>query len=237
MACTKAQLEACRRYRERHREERRARDRERKAADPEKTKRQRHESYLRNREKRIAEAKQYRDEHLEERKTYMREYQAVYRLEHPEEESARCKQWQEANAKKMREYRRKWALSEAGRESSKGAVHRYRAAKAGLPANLTNEDWKRVMEHFGHRCAYCGVENTELVQEHVVPVSAGGGYVAGNIVPACRGCNISKGSRALEDWATRRRGILPGAVARVRNWLNAVGSDGTAIRSVRDGRR
>ena len=58
--------------------------------------------------------------------------------------------------------------------------------------------WRRaIKEHFGCTCVYCGksYELHELTLDHVHPKAFGGDDVNSNIVPACRGCNIRKGTR------------------------------------------
>lgn len=73
-------------------------------------------------------------------------------------------------------------------------TQRHRARKKVLPHTLTASQWKAIKAAYGYRCAYCG-KKRKLTQDHVVPVSKGGGYVADNIVPACMSCNASKGNR------------------------------------------
>ena len=50
-----------------------------------------------------------------------------------------------------------------------------------------------------YRCVYCGrvypVE--ELSLDHVQPRARGGDRSAGNLVTACRGCNVLKGHRSI----------------------------------------
>lgn len=59
--------------------------------------------------------------------------------------------------------------------------------------------------------------------EHVVPVSAGGKTTFRNIVPSCRACNVSKGTKEIEPWmglafrAFRKRWAR--AKSRARHWL------------------
>jgi hypothetical protein len=69
-----------------------------------------------------------------------------------------------------------------------------------LPATLTHEEWGHTLDFFDHRCVYCGCDGP-LVQEHIIPVSAGGPYSAENIVPACQSCNASKRDKPVEQWA------------------------------------
>ena len=80
---------------------------------------------------------------------------------------------------------------------------RYRARRYALPATLTQAEWEDILARYQYRCAYCGKAWHEiegrLHQEHVIPVSQGGGYTADNIVPACHKCNFSKGGRTPEQ--------------------------------------
>jgi hypothetical protein len=52
-----------------------------------------------------------------------------------------------------------------------------------------------------HVCAYCGglFKEDELTMEHITPVSRGGRLRWMNMVTACRGCNVRKGSRTPEE--------------------------------------
>lgn len=47
-------------------------------------------------------------------------------------------------------------------------------------------------------CAYCGAAATTV--DHVWPLGRGGPEHESNLVPACRACNQSKGSRLLTEW-------------------------------------
>ena len=57
---------------------------------------------------------------------------------------------------------------------------------------------RELMEDFDGLCAYCGEMATGF--DHIVPVSRGGTTMPGNIVPCCKRCNSSKGTKWLEDW-------------------------------------
>lgn len=52
---------------------------------------------------------------------------------------------------------------------------------------------------FDNSCAYCGTAK-QLTIDHIVPVSKGGKNMVGNIVPACKSCNSSKGAKDYEEW-------------------------------------
>lgn len=87
------------------------------------------------------------------------------------------------------------------RDSIRVAAQRNRARQAGLPANFGTRDWKAVKRRFGNRCAYCGAGG-ELHQDHFIPHALGGGYVKGNIVPACPKCNDAKNGTHPAEWLT-----------------------------------
>ena len=56
-----------------------------------------------------------------------------------------------------------------------------------------------IFERDGYRCVYCGEEfpADELTLDHVQPRVRGGDRSEGNLVTACRACNILKGHHRL----------------------------------------
>lgn len=89
----------------------------------------------------------------------------------------------------MREYMKEY------RHKQKLLIGASKYNEAGLNADA----WKTVLEEFDYQCAYCG-ETSDLEQDHAVPFSDNGTYEIGNIVPACRRCNASKGNKELFAW-------------------------------------
>jgi HNH endonuclease len=76
-----------------------------------------------------------------------------------------------------------------------------RVTSPSLPVQWTAEDWAKCLDHFGHRCVYCGRGDVALTQDHVIPLNERliseefkgmGGTVPWNMVPACGPCNSSK---------------------------------------------
>lgn len=66
-----------------------------------------------------------------------------------------------------------------------------------------------LLEKWGRKCAYCGVENTPLEVEHIHPKSKGGSSRVSNLTIACRNCNLAKGNRDIKDWMLGKPDILP----------------------------
>jgi hypothetical protein len=71
----------------------------------------------------------------------------------------------------------------------------YKHLYRGSGDDLTFEQWQEILEKYDHRCAYCGVPDAKTM-DHVVSLKNGGIHTASNVVPACRQCNSSKGSRS-----------------------------------------
>lgn len=59
-----------------------------------------------------------------------------------------------------------------------------------------------LLEAYDGKCAYCGVRAETW--DHIIPVSKGGVTDLWNIVPACKSCNSSKGSRDVYEWMVER---------------------------------
>jgi len=86
-------------------------------------------------------------------------------------------------------------------EVGRRATQKRRALVAGLPHDLTENDWLATLKEFSYRCAWCGVTDVPLQQDHFYPPRLGGGYTRDNIVPACAKCNVAKSDRHPLDWA------------------------------------
>ncbi len=70
--------------------------------------------------------------------------------------------------------------------------------------DLTDEQWTALQDAWGG-CAYCGATERPLQRDCVLPISRGGRYTLGNVVPACRPCNTSKCNDEVTAWLRRKR--------------------------------
>lgn len=162
-----------------------------------------------------ARARNWRDRHRHEK----REYDRDYYLQHRDEIRARQKE----NAERITAQQRCYRATDTGRAAHRADQNRRSARKAELVSTLTQTEWQSALAHFGHRCAYCGAFAETLQQEHVIPLSAGGGYVVENIVPACARCNLSKRDSCLTEWMVGRglAFVLPEALARLSGYFES----------------
>jgi 5-methylcytosine-specific restriction endonuclease McrA len=129
--------------------------------------------------------------------------------------TARTMAWQTENRDRHLTTRRTWAASNPEKILTHGrryaAAHpekllernaRRRAALAGVPSTLTAHEWATILEVFGCACAYCLRTNLPLTQDHVIPISKGGGHTSENVAPACGPCNSRKGNRPVWTMVT-----------------------------------
>ena len=133
-----------------------------------------------NRKKKSAWLRRYYLQHYEEALAKRRKYHRGYYLKN-----------RETLHLKHRNYR----TSPRGREVSRELTKKWKARVRGptqTPFALTLEQWKGLLQEFGHACAWCGASFTDRnrpEQDHIVPVSKGGCHAVDNVVPACRSCN------------------------------------------------
>lgn len=71
-----------------------------------------------------------------------------------------------------------------------------RARSLGLDADLTLDQWIRILSAWQYSCVYCGLPFDEI--EHVTPISQGGGTTSSNCRPVCQYHNRRKGT---ETWS------------------------------------
>src|SRR6187200_3163798 len=73
---------------------------------------------------------------------------------------------------------------------------------------LPSADWhivrSIVMERDRYACPYCGSDK-QLEADHILPLSRGSSNDFVNLATACRSCNLSKGSKAVENWSGPER--------------------------------
>lgn len=61
---------------------------------------------------------------------------------------------------------------------------------------------KAIYEKTNGSCSYCGasISMDQMVADHVVARVSGGSNSIDNLLPSCRSCNSSKGSKTLEQF-------------------------------------
>lgn len=108
-----------------------------------------------------------------------------YRANHPDRTKESSKRFRDANPEVM-------ALKAMKRRAIKHQNGVYRIST------------KELIILYRSKCFYCSsIENIEA--DHIIPISRGGQHSIGNLAPACRKCNASKGSKTVTEWNKWKR--------------------------------
>lgn len=110
-----------------------------------------------------------------------------------------------AEREQIKVEKQKYDTSERGRSSRRrrsfvdNNIRRQRSLAAGY--SWDRDKWQVCLNAWDGKCAYCGASG-RLTQDHFIPLCDPGcpGTVQGNIVPACRKCNGSKGRLHPAQW-------------------------------------
>jgi 5-methylcytosine-specific restriction endonuclease McrA len=94
-------------------------------------------------------------------------------------------------------------MAVSGSRRARAARRRQRRI-AQVAHDLTDAQWSALQDAW-NGCAYCGATGRPLQRDCVLPISRGGRYTLGNVVPACRSCNASKCNDEVTAWLRRKR--------------------------------
>lgn len=86
-----------------------------------------------------------------------------------------------------------------------------------------------LLERWGRKCAYCGVENVPLEVEHIQPRSRGGANRPSNLTLACVPCNKAKANQHIKDFLCDRPKLLEHILSQAKRPL----ADTAAVNSTR----
>lgn len=99
--------------------------------------------------------------------------------------------------------RRKYPAKRSAATSARYAKRRQNRL-ARVDNDLTDDQWQSLLDAWGG-CAYCQGDGAALQRDCVQPVSRGGRYTLGNVVPACASCNASKHNTEVTGWLRRKK--------------------------------
>lgn len=98
---------------------------------------------------------------------------------------------------------------EATRKARRCAAERTAGGLSRYRRQQLLHGWQRA----GRGCIFC--DGACETVEHIIPVTRGGTNYEGNLAPACRACNASKGALLLMEWRVSSRLRRPSAAAGV----------------------
>lgn len=73
-----------------------------------------------------------------------------------------------------------------------------------------------LLEKWGRKCAYCGVEHVPLQIEHILAKTRGGSNRLSNLTLACNPCNQKKGARPVEEFLAKKPAVLKKILAQAK---------------------
>lgn len=114
----------------------------------------------------------------------------------------RSRQWVEQHPEQRKQTWQEWYRSNPEARHRSERTRRAAKAQADRRAVLA-KDWARLVGQYRGLCAYCGTSPWKH-RDHIIPLSRGGRHSIGNLLPACEGCNLSKGSSTLMEWRLRK---------------------------------
>ena len=178
-------------------------------ANPERVRIHKRRSYQKQREKWIAQNRAWKEANQDKchhhwrvawlrmkndpiRMAARRAQHEEYRARNREVIAAQVKAWQERHPKRVKEY-------------SRGRDARRTAREYAAPGRCSVKQWLWRFRFYGERCAYCcrALTSTQAQMEHQIPLSRGGTNWPSNIVPACKPCNQSKGTKTSAEFGVR----------------------------------
>ncbi|MEB3201061.1 MAG: HNH endonuclease signature motif containing protein [Synechococcaceae cyanobacterium] len=87
-----------------------------------------------------------------------------------------------------------------------------------LCPKLRDRNWRRSLHGMTERrCLYCGRPSESI--DHIHPRSRGGASSTENCVPACLGCNGSKGDQDAFSWYRQQQFYDPRRARALRAWV------------------
>lgn len=158
--------------------------------------------YELNKPRILAEAKKQR----EGKKETLAQWQRDYRKKNLELIRARDLAYYQAHRDRKLLSKSSWGKTEHGRIQQKAKNQARRSRKNEVVSALTSKDLKELIKLSKGKCFYCGMKK-KLSLDHIVPISKGGSHTKDNVVMACISCNSSKGAKDPFHFAASR-GLL-----------------------------
>lgn len=86
-----------------------------------------------------------------------------------------------------------------------------------------------LLQKWGRKCAYCGIENVPFEIEHILAKSKGGSNRVSNLCLSCIRCNQAKGNKPVEEFLKKKPEILKRVLAQAKAPLK----DAAAVNATR----
>ncbi len=193
------------------------------AENPERAKKNRHNQYLKHRDKVLEYTKQYQQKNRAKVNEQARKRRQAdperanevarrFREIHPDRVNESLRRYRQNHPDRIKETQAKYLRNHRNQANIKES--RKRARKRSLSNTLTAREWQDCLTYFGNCCAVCGRSpdsESKLAIDHWIPLASPDcpGTVVANIIPLCHGeggCNNSKCDSDPIQWLRSRLG-------------------------------
>lgn len=175
--------------------------------------------YLKNRERELERAKQYRKEHIDEVKEREQKYREENRdtiLEkkrefynnNKEAELTRAKQWRDNNKDKVKDlHHKRWVeVEKVKRKHDWNTILKKKLnslklvdENKGREFNIDKDYVNNIIQEASNKCKWCskeckfvGYDNRDIDQWSIDRIDNNYGHIQGNIVLSCLHCNVKR---------------------------------------------
>lgn len=138
-----------------------------------------------------------------------------WRLANPEKTKNSIIKWVKTHPEKVSEYHRryrgkdpqawiertlKWIREHPKEDRER--VHRRYIKRHGAQGIHTKADFETLCIVNDWRCTYCGclLNDENITEDHMIPITRGGNDNIENITPCCRSCNSKKGTKTKDEF-------------------------------------
>lgn len=135
--------------------------------------------------------RKYRQSHKIEEVERHRKYRSSHKIEIAEKNG----KYYQSHKTEESERGRKYRLTEKGKLSRKRRNHNRRARIKNTKANLTIEQWDKILTIQKNKCNICKkkfITKRLPTMDHIVPLSHGGNLSFENVQALCQSCNSRK---------------------------------------------
>jgi HNH endonuclease len=139
----------------------------------------------------------YRLAHKLQIKLYMQIYSLEYAIKNKEKISLQHHEHYFKNREHILAQQQQQYREHPEAQQVNHALRRARMLEAS--GFFTKKDFRLKCEVCDNMCVYCG-EVKRLGPDHVIPLARGGSNYIENILPVCKSCNCSKGTKTLEEF-------------------------------------
>lgn len=144
-----------------------------------------------NRERILARNKDF----YQKNKHKWQEYHKHRYANKSDEMKQRVADWRKANPERTKQTYDAWRAANLDRFNENARRRTARKRGNGVYKTAKNE----IRRLYQQPCLYCG-SRENITLDHVIPLARGGTHSIGNLVPACRPCNVSKHTKTIMEW-------------------------------------